>query len=212
MTVTLVGLSAHGADEIKVSFEIGDGEHVQKESFVISASDCADLRLAVGNVPPELYDAVAHASALYAARRRGLFLLSYGRCSERALVRKLCAKGIEREIAVQAAAALACDGYLDDRADALCEAERALTKLWGKRRIAAALHEKGYGEEAIAYALSALEENGVNFKRNCAVLLRKKYPAPPNDPKEKQKLFAACSRMGYTADEIRAAYRMLYRS
>ena len=212
MTITLVGLSAHGADEIKAFFEIGDGEHRQQESFVIATKDCADLRLSVGNCTPEMYDAVAYAASLYGARRRGLFLLSYGRCSERALAKKLCAKGIDREIATEAAAALAQEGYLDDCADALCEAERAFSKLWGKRRIVAALREKGYGDEAVKSALASLEENGADFKRNCATFLKRKYPELPEDPKEKQKLFAACSRMGYTADEIRGACRLLYRT
>ena len=210
MTITLVGLSAHGTDQIKVSFEIGDGEHVQNESFVISTSDCADLRLSAGMCTPEQYDAVAYAAALYDARRRALSLLSYGRCSERSLVRKLCMRGIDREIATQAAATLSQDGFLDDCADALCEAERALTKLWGKRRIAAALREKGYGDEAIAQALDTLEENGADFEENCAALIQRKYSCLPTDPRERQRLYASLGRMGYTTDEIRAAMRRLH--
>ena len=207
MTIRLTGLSAHGADELRASFEIGDGEHVQRESFLISVNDCADLRLCAGDCTEEQYDAVAYAASRYAARRRGLSLLAYGRCSEKALCRKLCARGIEREIAAEAAASLARDGFLDDSADALAEAERGVTKLWGALRIAAALRNKGYDDDSVRDALASLEDNGVDFVENCAALIRKRFPKLPSDPKEKQKMYASLARMGYTAAEIRDAVR-----
>lgn len=207
MTILLTGLSAHGADEIKVSFEIGDGEHVQLESHVISAADCADLRLAKGDCTPAQYDAVAYAAALYGARKRGLSLLSFGRCSEKTLIRKLCARGIDREMAAEATASLSRDGYLNADADALAEAERGVAKLWGRRRIAFALREKGYSDDAIRDALCALEDRGVDFEENCAELIRRRGLTRVDDPKERQKQYAALARMGYTTEEIREAFR-----
>lgn len=207
MTLRITCLSAHGADEIQVSFEIGDGEHTDRESFVISTCDCADLRLCAGPCTTEQYDAVAYASSLYSARRKGLILLGYGRCSQRALSRKLCARGIEREIAEAAAADLAKEGYLDDGADALAEAERGVAKRWGERRIAASLREKGYDDESIRQALWALEDRGVDFVENCAALIRSRYSELPSDPKERQKILASLSRMGYTSSAIRDALR-----
>lgn len=212
MTITLSSLCAHGADAVKVGFEIGDGVHVQNESHVISGADCADLRLCKGVCTPEQYDAVAHAAALYGAKRKGLSLLAYGRHSEHSLVRKLCARGIERTVAAEAAAILAADGYLNGEADALAEAERAVAKLWGKRRIAASLREKGYDDESIRAALLSLEESGVDFEENCTVLLRKRFSSLPEDARERQKITASLMRMGYGTEEIRAAFRTLSRS
>ena len=188
MTVRIVSLTAHGSDEIAVSFELSDGTHTQSERLVITAADCADLRLRAGVSDEKTFEAVSYAAALRTATVRGLSILGYGRCSEKQLVQKLRRHGIDREIAEDAAEALRCAGYLDSFADALSEAEKALQKGWGEKRIAASLREKGYETEAIRQALLTLEDNGADYEENCARLIRKRVDTLPTEPAEKQKL------------------------
>ncbi len=203
MTVLLVSLSARGGgEEIAVTFEIRSGEHTQRETLVIGGADVADLGLVKGEVSPACYDAVLDASARHTLRKRALNMLSYGRCSRRRLVQKLCAKGAERDLAQKVAARLAEEGYLDEGADALREAERNFEKLWGERRIAADLRAKGYGDVAIKEALASLRENGADYEDACARRIRQAFGELPRDPKEKQKAIASLTRAGFSFSEI----------
>ena len=89
MTVSVVSVSARGKDEVSVSFEIRQGEAVQRESFLIGAAALADMYIAVGECSRETFDAVSLAAEQYAALKAGLSMLSYGAYSRKALCRKL---------------------------------------------------------------------------------------------------------------------------
>ena len=204
MTVEIVALRAHGADEVAVLFEIRSGEDVQKERAILSATDFADLRLAKGEVSLACMDAVIAVSDRYAARKRALAMLTFGRCSERRLVQKLRAKGVDLSVARETAALLSEEGYLDGGADALREAERDLQKLWGERRIRADLHAKGYDTEAIDEALSSLKEE-YDFTELCADRIQKNFGTLSKDPHERQKQIASLERAGFSLSEIRRA-------
>ena len=207
MTVSIVSLAARGEDEIAVTFEIRSGEHLQRESFTVSASAVADLRLRKGECDRVLYDTVAREAEVFAAIKKGLYLLGFGRCSEKMLCRKLTAKGIEREIATEAVAELTRRGYLNAVGDAKREAERQAAKLWGRRRIAAALFEKGYGQAEISSALDALEDDGIDYVELCAERMRRTLKALPQTPEQKQKLRTSLERYGYSSSEIRDAWQ-----
>ena len=212
MTVKILSLSARDGDTVAVTFALCDGSHEQKETFLLSAACVADLRLARGETTRECYDAVAHASAVYQAVRRGMLLLGYGACSERALCRKLTEKGVDREIAREAVSELTEQGYLNASADALREAERCVAKGWGKRRIVATLFSKGYSDESVRDALNGLEDAGVDFVALCAKQLQKRVDVVPSDPGERRKLIAALERYGYSVSEIREAFHSLTES
>ena len=207
MTVSIVSLAARGEDEIAVTFEIRSGEHLQRESFTVSASAVADLRLQKGECDRDRYDAVAREAEIFAAIKKGLYLLGFGRCSEKMLRRKLTAKGIESEIATEAVAELTRRGYLNDEGDAKREAERQAAKLWGRRRIAAALFEKGYGQSEISSALDALEDEGIDYVALCAERMRRTLKALPETPEQKRKLKASLERYGFSSSEIREAWQ-----
>lgn len=211
MTVSIVSLAARGEDEIAVCFEIRSGEHLQKQSFTVSAAAVADLRLQTGACDRELYDAVAHESSIFSAVKKGLYLLGFGRCSEKALCRKLMAKGIDREIATEAVGELSRRGYLNAENDAKREAERQAAKLWGRRRIAAALFEKGYEQTAIVGALDALEDEGIDYIELCSERLRRTLRELPCEPDAKRKLIASLERCGFSRDEIREAWKIICR-
>lgn len=206
MTVTILSLAARGAEEIAATFEIRSGEHSQKESFLISAALVADLRLCRGETDRDCFDAVSHGAAVWHAVKKGLYLLGYGACSERGLCRKLIQKGIEKEIAEEAVAQLCRDGYLDPVSDALREAERCVAKLWGKRRIAAALFAKGYSDGIVRDAMNSLEDQGVDYTELCAERIRRTGSVLPADPMERRKLVSSLERCGFSHAEIREAF------
>ena len=118
---------------------------------------------------------------------------------------KLRSKGFSPDTAAEAAAYLVALGYINERKDAEREAERCVAKLWGRRRIAAALYEKGYSEGAVRGAMELLDR--VDFDEQCSALIRKKFGGVPDEPRERQKLFAALVRYGYSPSEIKNAFR-----
>ena len=207
MVLSLISLAAREGERVAVTFEIRNGEDRQRECFLIPASLVADLHLSVGEVDAELYDAVVHGAQVHTALRRGLGILGYGRSSEKILCRKLRMKGIRREIAEEAVAELLRQGYLNPREDALFEAEKCVQKLWGARRIGAALSEKGYDREAVGFALYSLEDEGVDYTELCAERIRRSGRGIPTDHDARQKLVASLLRYGFEAAEIREAIR-----
>ncbi len=205
MTVSIVSLRAHGAsDEVAVLFEIRDGEACQRETLVLSASAVADLRLSKGEVSSDCFDAVLTVSRRYAARKRALYILNYGRCSELRLAQKLRAKGVDAAIAKDVAKELAEEGYLNERSDALREAERDAAKLWGERRIVADLRAKGYEAQAIRDALDSLREE-LDFCALCATRIERCFGEISEDARERQKQIASLERAGFSFAQIRDA-------
>ena len=208
MTVRLKSLSARGEGRIAVLFEIGDGEHVQRETFLLSAVRVADLSLQVGECTAECYEAVEHSAALERAVHRGLSLLGYGAASPKALCRKLVGKGIDRELAAEAVDEICQTGYLNEDAQALREAERCASKLWGEKRIVAALYEKGYSRESVSKAMYGLEDEGTDFVSLCAERIRSHMSPPPRDPVARKKWTATLCRYGFSMTEIRDALKI----
>ena len=209
MTIAIVSLTAHGTDDVCVSFAITNGTDTQTERLVVSAATVADLRLCVGSCDEACFDAVLAASQRHEATRRALSLLSFGRHSPRALVRKLGQKGIDRDIATETVKDLIRRGYLNPRADAYAEATACVAKGWGSTRITSSLYEKGYAASIVKEALDRLDEDGVDYAENCAALIRRRFPDRPTDPRERAKMYASLARYGYTSSDIREALDLL---
>ena len=176
---------------------------------MLSAKAFADLGISVGECDREEYDRISEAAEIYRTLKKGLSLLSFSRCSKKALVRKLVSKGFSKERAIDASDELVREGYIDECADALREAEICISKLWGENRIRATLYEKGYPDEAVNAAMYSLEDNGVDFVEICVERLERTTDAIPNDPKEKQKLIASLVRYGFSTSQIRDAIKEL---
>ena len=205
MNIEIISLTPRGDDGVAVTFVVSQNSNEDLETFVISQGRFRQLRLVPGATNTDVYDEVCYYDKLFSACKTAKNALAYGDRSRKSLVGKLRMKGVEPEIAEEAVAELEAKGYLNDTATATREAERAARKLWGKRRISAALFEKGYDEEVVRKAIYALEDSEVDFVENCAELILKKYDGIPQDPKEKSKLFAAMTRYGYTSSEINSA-------
>ena len=207
MTVTLLSLSDRGGEEVSVVFELRNGEHSQKESFLLSVAQVADFRLCVGTCDRACYENVEYAARLHTAEKRALQILSYGSCSEKMLCRKLAMKGIDREIAEETVFSLCERGLLDSSASAVREVEKGIAKLWGRKRIVAALYEKGYSDRTVKEAMSTLSE--VDEVELCVRRIEKQTGEIPADPLARRKLIASLERYGFSSSQIREAFSKL---
>ena len=212
MDISVVALRAHsGGEEMEVTFEIKSeikgegGRHSCRSSFIISSKQYLIIGISKGHADEETYDAVSHGAEVWDCVKRGMYLLGFGACSEKALRMKLVSKGYGKDIAEEAVAELVARGLLRQREDALREAEKMAEKLWGSKRIAAGLYQKGYPSEAVNYALNALEDKGIDYVEGCVGLIKKRFAHAGDSPAERKKLFAALSRYGYSASEIKDA-------
>ncbi|MBO5416543.1 MAG: regulatory protein RecX [Clostridia bacterium] len=208
MTVTVTSVRAiNGGSDIVLSVCLSDGEHSEKRELVLLSRQYAALRPEKGEISEESFDELSEAAEICAAVKRGMNILGYGACSEKNMRLKLRSKGFGAEVAASAAEYLVELGYINEEKDAEREAERCVGKYWGRRRIAAALYEKGYSEAAVRGAIESLGE--VDFEGRCVSLIEKKFRGLPEDANEKKKLFASLLRYGYSPSEIKNAFYII---
>ena len=208
MTVSIISITAMNAGEdVRVSFETVNDSSTERvlDSFIISSKQYFKLGLEKGQCELETYDEVAYGAEVWRAVKRGTLLLGYGAYSEKALLVKLVSKGFDKKCAADAVEELVSRGLLCAADDATREAQRMADKFWGKKRITSALYDKGYSSDAVVSAIERLVESEVDFVDNCRALIEKRYAAIPDDPRERQKVFASLQRYGYSLSEIKAA-------
>ena len=92
MTVFITSIGAINAgEEIRITFEIRSdgGDNVQREAFVISSRKYLVMGIEKGESTTDVYESVAREAEVWSAVKRGVALLNYGACSEKALRMKL---------------------------------------------------------------------------------------------------------------------------
>lgn len=226
--------SADGGGAVVVEFEIrpddgsgiapgtadaADGkEKKEYRSLMLLPAQYRELDIRRGVIGEEFFDRILEASRICEAVRRGAGMLSYGAQSCRALEMKLRRAGFPQECAARAVETLCGEGYIDERRDALREAERALARGWGKRRVLSHLYGRGYRDEALSGAGEYLD--GMDFSVSCREVILKKYPqllagrnteraktaeAAAKLRREREKCVAALMRLGFSSSDIRDA-------
>jgi SOS response regulatory protein OraA/RecX len=164
------------------------------------------------------WDALEHAAALSEAVAKATQLLACGTAAPARLCEKLSQRDFPPSLCEEAVAHLIASGVLDPAADALREVELCLRKRWGRRKIEAHLHARGYVGPALRDARTLLDET--DFPALCADLIRHSYrsrlaacrsvtdPTPHTSAlasSPTDKLRAALTRQGYTPSDIRLA-------
>ncbi len=116
--------------------------------------------------------------------------------------RHLLGKGIEPRDAERAIEALADQGHLDDArfARLFVQDKRELDE-WGADRIRQALLARGVDRDVVAEALAAHEQSsdGGEMRRALAVL-RRRFPSPAEDRRERERALGVLLRKGYDTD------------
>lgn len=208
MTIEIISLSpSNSGSEIRIAVEITEGGNTEKNVFYLLTGQVSELGLHVGEIDRETYERIFSASELCAAVKKGFASLGYGACSEKNMRVKLRSKGFSREAAEKAAAYLSNNGYIDEKRDAVREAENCIAKQWGIRRIKSHLLSKGYNEKAVAAAIEDISDT--DFTKNCAMVIKKRYGNVPDDRNTIAKITGAMMRMGYTSAEVRQALSLL---
>ena len=207
MIISISGIFSRGEDSVCVCFEMqsDDGAHKETEKLLISTTQLTRLGLSKGKCNEALYDTVAREAELYEAMRRAMRSLEYGSCSKKTLRLKLIRAGYDKDIASETVERVTDMGLINDSDTACREAERALKKLWGRRRIEAELYKKGYGADSVREALRYIDRVGADYVANCKKLITKKLRTATPSPDEARKLYAALVRYCYTSSEIREA-------
>lgn len=208
MTIKVTAQRPLGSgDEISVSIELENGSHRETRKFTMLTSLYISLGIERGEIDNVRFDEIERAEKISSAYKKGLFLLGYGALSRKKLKYKLKTKGFDDEISAEAVDMLYEHGYLDEKSDALREAELCVSKLWGKKRIIAHIYSKGFSDEAVKEVSVYLED--IDFAENCRLLIERSYKRQfleaLDDKNALMKLFASLERMGYSFSEIKEA-------
>lgn len=202
--ITLRSLRAQNdGAEIQLQFTLENGTQCEQKTILLTTEQYTELKPRRGEISEELYESLEAAGELCRAIRSGESLLSYGANSTSMLTLKLMRKGYSRETATAAAQKLLSMGLIDEVRDACREVDRALAKLWGRKRIRDRLYSRGFSSQTVREAEERLSD--VDFADRCATLIRKHYATIPDEADELRRMMALLSRYGYSVSEIRAA-------
>ncbi len=136
--------------------------------------------------------------ALETALQRAYRYLGHRDRTVAELRRHLLAKGVPEAIAEQAIEELVAQGYVDDARFAVQFAEdRRKLDSWGSERIERRLRELGVGRPEIAAALEATGETEMDA---AVELLRRRFPAPPETDRDRDRALGLLVRRGYDLD------------
>lgn len=202
-----------GGEETELCFELSDGEHIEKKKLVITAEmffelgfphfPCGKVEISCGKL-----DEIEYLAEKTAAIKRGLYILSFADNTKKSLVRKLIMKGFSKEIATEAADNLEKTGYINEaEAAKTLSRDMAEKKLYGARRISAALYEKGFSQSSVQ---AAMDELDLDFHIICGKRIEAMGgKALFADKAQKQKAVASLMRYGFSYDDIREGLKLL---
>lgn len=136
------------------------------------------------------------------ARERAYYLLGYRDHSKKELYDKLL-KSARGQIALEIVEMVEEQGLLDDEKYAEKLARHYLiNKKWGARRASMEMYRKGIDKELIT---NAIENCEVDTIAQIISIIEKKYSTRLDDFKEKQKVIAGLSRLGFEYVDIKTA-------
>lgn len=175
-------------------FAVSEGQE-EPQKYGISEEEYRALGAPTAGTP--LTEEEAEALLSYDERHRvrsaALRLLEFSDNNPRQLIRKLMARGFSRETAERATAEMVERGYIREGDQLRRAVLAAARKLWGPRRIAAALASRGFDKQEVEKEVEALIAEGeLDFSASRRRLLEKE-----GKDKDPQKLRAMLYRYGY---------------
>lgn len=198
-------------EETELYIEISNEKDFERNKFTVSAEMFFELGLSLNAELPicitlEKYDEIIDLSEKNSAIKKGIYILSFSDNTKKGLAKKLTSKGFSRTSAEYACEFLSEAGYINEEASAeLLARDMAEKKLYGHKRIVAALFEKGFSKEAI-------DKVSDGFYADFPAICRKRIEkmgglAIFSDKDEKKKAVAALLRYGFSYDNIKEAIK-----
>ena len=195
-----------GGEETELSFLIDGGDFSERKKLVIAAEMFFPLGFPLEivkdiEIDTFKFDEISFLADKTAAIKRGIYILSFGDNTKKALARKLTEKGFSKEVSAEAAEYLAEMGYINEEESAkLLASDMANKKLYGPRRIKGALYEKGFSKDICEIAVDSLN---VDFSKILAKRISKMRVKPDfSDEKERKKAIASFLRLGFSYDDL----------
>lgn len=176
-------------------------------SLNISCKTYSDLGIKKGEIDEDTADKLFEAAEFEKGLSKAMNILGYGANSEKQLYIKLSKFNISPEIKNKIIRYVSSSGLLNEVNDAIRLCETLIKKRYGKKRILAALHQKGFRERALGSAEEFLSD--VDFVALCAEAIRAKFKELPKDAAEMKKAIAKLVNLGYNVSEIKSAFRLL---
>ena len=185
--------------------EVSSGRQSERVRLCILYELLEDTDFSVGEISGEQMSELEFLSEVSAAYISACASFAYTPSSLRALWLKLVQKkGFAREAADRAIELVRERGFVDEEQIALRRAELCVGKKWGRTRILMQLKRDGFEDEVLSSVREYLDCE-VDFVANCAALIAKKYGDVPTDRREREKIYASMSGMGYTGAQIKRA-------
>ena len=179
-------------------FAVSEGQE-EPQKYGISEEEYRALGSPAAGTPltEEEAEALLSYDERHRARSAALRLLEFSDNNPRQLIRKLMARGFSRETAERATAEMVERGYIREGDQLRRAVLAAARKLWGPRRIAAALASRGFDKQEVEKEVEALITEGeLDFSASRRRLLEKE-----GKDKDPQKLRAMLYRYGYGGEE-----------
>lgn len=120
--------------------------------------------------------------------------------TERELRKHLVGKGVAQDAAEDAIDTLRDQGYVDDAryARLLAQDKRALEG-WGSERIRNTLASRGIDRDLIEAAV-ADDGDGATELQRALEILRRRFPSPPQERRDRERALAVLMRKGYDSE------------
>lgn len=205
MYIKSLASSDGGKAKVRVLIENRSGS--EEIEFILLGEFVEELSLEIGEISEDIILDIERYAEVTKAYNSAVASLAFADSSCKALARKLVQKGFDRESAEDAVGVVLSRGLIDEDRIVESRVRVFLGKRWGRGRILAKLREESFCDSTIKHAVEALAE--VDFITPCSELLQKKYPILPTDRQEREKIYAAMSRYGYSSSEIREAIQMI---
>lgn len=186
-----------------ISVEISNGSEGELVEFVLLEELFDELLIATNDDVSEKLPALDFYSQVSAAYFSACSSFAYVQSSLKALYRKLIVKGFSKEASRDAIEIVRERGFVDEEDIALRRADLMIAKLWGRSRILKKLYEEGFPSQVLEYVSESID--GVDFIGNCESAIHKKYPVIPSERRERDKMYAALIRLGYSSSDIKRA-------
>ena len=188
-----------------VAIEVGNGYGSESLEFVLMPEILDEIDIRIGEIDGECLCTLETGDAITRAYVSACNSISYSLCSHKALRRKLISKKHSPDAAARAVELVRKRGYINENELALRRAELMVEKLWGRTRICSKLMSEEFDDEAMSMVRDYLEE--IDFGERCAEVIAKKYPVIPSERRERDKMYAALLRLGFSSTDIREAIR-----